>query len=111
MGNYDYGGRKAEGAKPFSGYACKYVTISGTSSDYSLRDNTTLFDIISNPVQVLIRNGSQNIMVKFNNLECDLVRISANADFGVDSFVINDIYVTVSGVSDASMDIFTLGWN
>lgn len=96
--------------KPFVGYACKDITVSGGVSDYSLKTNTTLFDTVTGPVQLLIRNGSQNIAFKFNSSSNDSIPLASNSDWGVDGLAITDIFVTVSGVSSASFNVYTQGW-
>jgi hypothetical protein len=107
--NYGYGVRTAEryGAKPFAGYASKDITVSGSVTDYSLKDNTTLFDHVSNPVIVTITNGSAAISVKFNETTNDSVNIAANAEKKFEYLTVSDIFVTATS---ASFKVFTLGW-
>jgi hypothetical protein len=108
MGDYDYNVRKKVSDRPYGAYACNTITVSGVS-DYSLKDNTTLFDILRHPVEVVIRNGSQDIAVKFNSNTNSSVPIYADTDFGVSSLVVSDLFVTVSG--SVTVTIFTLGWS
>jgi hypothetical protein len=108
--NFNFSTRNSEFPKAYSAYASQTVTVSGSATDYSLKDNTTLFDVVSMPVEVLIRNGSSNISFKYNSINNDTILLYANCDYGTQSFRVTDILVTVSGSNPASMDISTLGW-
>ena len=109
MGNWDYSGKKSDGSKPFSGYESKSITVSGGESDYSLKENTDLFNVVTSPLQFLIRNGSEDISIKLNSATNDAIPIAAATDFGLDSIIVTDIFVSVDS-SDATFDIVTLGW-
>jgi hypothetical protein len=106
--DFKYSGKKSLGPKPYSGYASKEITVSGAAVDYSLKDNTELFSVVMSPVEFLLRNGSTNISFKFNSNENDVISLSGNTDFGVQGFIVNDIFVTTSGL--ATFEVFTLGW-
>jgi hypothetical protein len=108
QGNFNYSGRNQSIPKPLTGYACKDITVSGSVVDYSLKDNTDLFSNVSEPVQMLLRNGSAAISFKLNNSTNDPIPIVASDYWGIDGFVISDILVTVSG--GATMNIYTQGW-
>ena len=108
--NYGYGKYPDKSPKPFSGYACKDITVSGGAVDYSLKDNSTLFNTVTGPIQTWVRNGESDISFKFNSVDNDSIPLLANSDWWVDGFVVTDILVTVSGVSDATMNVYTLGW-
>jgi hypothetical protein len=110
MGNFDYSGKKSDGSKPFSSYACKDITVSGGESDYSLKENTDLFNAVTSPLQFLIRNGSEDISIRLNTIGSDSIPISGAAEFGLDSIIVTDMFVTVSGVSNATFNVITLGW-
>jgi hypothetical protein len=105
-----YSTRNSEFPRPYSAYASRVITVSGSTTDYSLKDNTTLFDTLSTPVEVIMQNGNQNISFKFNSAANNTFPLSANGEFGVQNFLVTDIFVTVSGSSTASINIFTLGW-
>ena len=108
MGNYDYSTRKAYTNKPYEAYGACTITVSGVS-DYSVKDNTSLFDVLTYPVELVVRNGSQDITVKFNSNTNDSVPVYADTDWGVSSFAVSDLFVTVSG--SCTITIFTLGWS
>jgi hypothetical protein len=106
--NYGYGKSPDLSPKSFSGYACKEITVTSGVVDYSLKTYTELFSVVSSPIQTLIRNGSSGIRFKFNSSSNDSIPLAANADWGIEGYIITDILVTTSGA--ASFDVFTLGW-
>jgi hypothetical protein len=108
MGDYDYSVRRKVTDRPYGAYACKTVTVSGVS-DYSLKTHSTLFNTLQNPAELVIRNGSQDITVKFNSSANDPIPVYADTDFGTSSLIVNDLFLTVSGSS--TITIFTLGWS
>jgi hypothetical protein len=109
MGDFDYSGKRSgTGSKPYSVYASSNVTVSGSATDYSLSSNTTLFDKITSPVELLLRNGSVAINIKFNSTSNDTVALAADSDFGVQNLIITDVYITTT--DEASFDIFMMGW-
>jgi len=113
MGNFDYSfaPRVANAfATPYPAYACKTLTVSGLSVDYSLKDNSSLFTILSAPVEFLIKDITQDISIKLNSTDHDAVPIGVGTTFGASPFVTTDIYVTVSGSSTATFTIFAMGW-
>ena len=108
MGNWDYSGRKSGEPKPYTGYAYQDLTVSGAVVDYSLKDNSNLFAILTTPVKIVFSNGSSDISIKLNSTSNDAISIVGNAEKEIADFAITDIYITTSG--DSSFGIFTLGW-
>lgn len=110
MGDFDYSIRTHKPNNPYFSYACQDVTVSGETIDYSIKENTTLFSVLTSPREVLIRNGSENIALRLNSVSHDEIPLSANAVFGPSPLILTDIYITVSGSADATLNIFTQGW-
>jgi hypothetical protein len=106
--DFKYSGRNAGAAKPYAGYASLTITVSGAQTDYSLLQYTTLFDSVTSPAELLLRNGSSMINIKFNSTNNNSIPVYANTDFGVQGLSVSDVFITCSG--NATFDIFTLGW-
>jgi hypothetical protein len=106
----NYGRSPDLSPKPFSGYSCKDIVVSGGLTNYSLKEHTDLFDTVTGPIQILIRNGAESITVRFNSVDNDPIPLLGDVDWGVDGLIVMDIFVTVSGSSDATMNIYTQGW-
>jgi hypothetical protein len=110
MDNYDYSGRSSGLPKPFKAYASGEITVSGIQADYSLKDNSTLFDTVVSPVEILIRNGSSAVTVKFNDSANDSIPISGDDAFGVQNLIVTDILVTTTVSGLTSLSVYTQGW-
>jgi hypothetical protein len=93
--------------KPYTAYAHRTVTVSGSSVDYDASESG-LFDKLEFAYEALIRNGSSAISVKFNSVDSDPVPIAANDNFGVSGYLISNIYVTASGGGD--VEVYMMGW-
>ena len=97
--------------KPYSVYACKDITVSGGVTDYSMRGNSDLFSVLTTATQILLtNNGAVPIKLKINSSQADVIPIPAGGAWGFDSFVILDLFVTVSGSDAANFNIITQGW-
>jgi hypothetical protein len=109
MGNFDYSIRTQKLNKAYDGYASKTITISGVATDLSMATYSSLFSRITSPIECLIMNGGEGIMVKLNSTTNDSITVAAGNDFGVQGLSVQDIFVTTSGA--ATFSIFTLGWS
>jgi|WetSurSiteA1Bulk_404760.scaffolds.fasta_scaffold147088_2 hypothetical protein len=102
----EYNKKHLDYPKPFTTYAHRTVTFSaGADSDIS---SSGLFDKLEFAYEVLIRNGSTAISVKFNSTDNDPVPIGASDSFGVSGYLVHSIYITASGGGTAN--IYTTGW-
>jgi hypothetical protein len=108
--NFSYNTRKGWYPKPYTAYSSIDITVSGSTNDHNIRDNTIFFSKLQSPNEVLIRNGSEPISVKFNSVDNDIVNLVAYDFFQVAGLTIHNIYITVSGSTDATFNMFTLGW-
>jgi hypothetical protein len=96
--------------KLYQAYASATLTVSGSVVDYNVKDNSSLFTRVSVPTGVKLRNGSSPLTIKFNASTNDPVRLAADEDFEFNGLVVTNMYVTNSGVSATTVDVFTTGW-
>jgi hypothetical protein len=109
MGNYDFN-KYSNYEGPYRNYASQTVTISGVVSDYSLKDNSTLFDLVTAPFEFTIRNRDDDLYVKLNDDGNDSIYVPSDTEFGLNNLVVTDIFIstTVSGAN--VFDVLTLGY-
>jgi hypothetical protein len=109
MGNYDYN-TSSNKDNLNNYYAAATVTISGIVNDYSLKDNSTLFSIVTTPNEFIIRNRDEDISVKLNSIDNDLIYIGVDSDFGLQNIIVSDIFVDTVASGVSIFDVVTLGW-
>lgn len=95
-----------EATGPFNAYSSKVVTVSGGSNQYSLKNNTTVFDTMATAGYANITvSGSNTIQFSINDATADLIESN---DATVENFVINDLYIT-SDVENI-LTVMLYGW-
>ena len=108
--NFSYSKFLDVSPKPYSAYTSKVITVSGSTTDHSLKDNTELFSSLASPYEIRIKDITQDISIKFNSDSNDSIPILADNEFDTEGLIVTDIFVTVSGGSDASLNIIAFGW-
>jgi len=109
MGNYDYN-TSSNKDNLNNYYAATTVTISGVVNDYSLKDNSTLFSVVTTPNEFMIRNRDEDIYVKLNSVDNDSIYVGGESDFGLQSIIVTDIFVDTVASGVSVLDVVTLGW-
>lgn len=109
MGNYDFN-KYSNYEGPYRSYASQTVTISGVVSAYSLKDNTTLFDLVTTPFEFTIRNRDDDLYVKLNDDNNDSIYIASDTEFGLNNLVVTDILVSTTASGASVFDVLTLGY-
>lgn len=107
--NYSYRDQRYA-SRGYTAYESVGVTVSSGSSNFSLKDHTTLFNSLHTPYEFLIRNNtSMEFSIKLNSSDNGDIPIYANSDLGFDQMAINDIFVTAAS-GNVSFNIITRGW-
>lgn len=109
MGNYDFN-KYSNYEGPYRSYASQTVTVSGIVSDYSLKENTTLFDSVTSPFEFTIRNRDYDLYVKLNEAGNDSIYVPSDTEFGLNNLVVTDILVSTVASGVSVFDILTLGY-
>ena len=84
------------------------LTTSGTIIDYSLKENTTLFDRITVIREMTLRN-TLPVYVKLNVVTNAAIELLEGEGINSSGLPIEDIFITA--VSGTLVRIFGVGWN
>lgn len=107
---HKYNTRNISFPKPYMSYAYTRITVSGGTSDISLKDETDLFENIHIANEILISVSGGNVWFKINKQENDAVLLENYWTWNITNMSIQDIYFTNYSAVDIELGIFTLGW-
>ena len=94
-------------SQPLNAYASTTFTVSGSVTDYDVKDNTTVFDSMSIANKFTVSASGANISLKLNSTDNDA--LPADTSFMMDSFHLDNLYITTpAGAADVTVTIY--GW-
>jgi hypothetical protein len=89
-------------------YAAVTLHVSGDISDYSLKENSFLFNKVRWARELVIRNSAP-VTVKFNSVDNDPIDLFTNEGINMSGMPVGDIII---GAGDgAIIRIWIVGWN
>jgi len=94
-------------AQPLNAYASASFTVSGSVTDYDVKDNTTIFNSMAIANKFTVTASGANISLKLNSTSNDA--LPADTSFMMDNFHIENFYVTAPG-GDADVTVTIYGW-
>jgi hypothetical protein len=105
--NFNYSGRTSWYPRPYNAYAHATVTVSG-GENIRASEVSNLFSRLTTAYEILIRNGGEDVMVKFNSADNDAIPIKASDNFGTAGYNVHEMFLTTSG--GGTIEIYTMGW-
>jgi len=95
-----------ESSGNFDVYSNKYITVSGGSSQYSLKENTTLFDsmVVAGYANITV-SGSNTVQFSINDTGADLIETNS---MEINNFYIYDLFITSEVENNLTVRLY--GW-
>lgn len=94
-------------SQPYNAYGSATFTVSGSITDYDVKDNTTIFDGFATAGQFTVTASGANVSLKLNSTDNDA--LPTGNSFTMDNFHVENLYVTTPG-GDANVTVTIYGW-
>jgi hypothetical protein len=95
--------------RPHVSYSSVSVTVSGNAVDFSIKDNTSLFDRLTYGREVVVRN-TYPVLLKLNEQSNDPIELYSYEGISTSGIPISDILITTTA-SGSRIRVWILGWN
>jgi hypothetical protein len=106
--NGDYNKITSDYARAHVRYASVSITLAEDVIDWSLRENTTLFDRMNVGREIVLRNTAP-VFVRLNSAFNDVIELFEYEGLNIVGYPVEDIFI--SGASGAVIRVLLLGWN
>jgi hypothetical protein len=106
--NGDYNKITSDLSRAHVRYASVSITLAEDVIDWSLRENTTLFDRMNVGREIVLRNTSP-VFVRLNSTTNDVIELFEYEGLNMVGYPVEDIFI--SGATGSIIRVILIGWN